>query len=265
LGTPTSIVIYPLNPIASKAIKLAKAIVLILLLNTNLLKMKKLLVAFALLLCFTTQAQNSFKLKVGSVLTYEVQEDTTLYNLIVTVENLSPIKLSYTSTKKSRKGTFTNSIAKADDAYDYDFFMPIPISKPIPKGSATGSPILLSKASYEKIQRMEKVYRAAYDADDMAGDTATASIVFARKKSVTFANIGFESEGVTVNGEELRLHTYAIDEKIIGKEDEDFIGYIMRVNIDSDYPYVTYINDGVNKFSIMLKEAKDVELYEYMR
>lgn len=218
--------------------------------------MKKLLLALTLGLCFNLQAQNSFKLKNGSVLVYEVMSDTSTFNLEVTVENVSPMRLSYKSSNGARRGTLVNSVAKNNEPFDYDYFMPIPASKTIPEGGAT---VLLPKTSFKKIQLLEENFR-----NGVENDTTTIRFKLARKGEIVFSNIGFQQEAIDVEGEELRLHTYAIDE-FHPHDEDDFIGYIMRVNIDSDYPYVTFIYDMRNKFYVNLKQAKNVELYEYIR
>lgn len=210
--------------------------------------MKKLLFIAALLSTFIINAQNSFKLKVGSVLTYQVEENGKAYDLTVTVESLTPFKVTYKNADGTRKGNTSVEKNSKQDFYKYDYF--------VPGNTGTGALVVLPDYIFKAIYQLEQNYR-----DGNTEDTTSVPIRFASGKTVPFGKIGFQVEDVDVNDGNIGLHTYAIDEMGVDFAD----GYIMRINIDSDYPYVTYLNDIKGKFSIHLIAAKGVEAYEYLR
>ncbi|UPT65713.1 MAG: hypothetical protein M0D57_14425 [Sphingobacteriales bacterium JAD_PAG50586_3] len=86
--------------------------------------MKNLLLAFALLMCFVAQAQNSFKLKKGAELTYQVDENGMVYDLTVTIIDLKPFRISYKNTDGTLKGFTSLGNNSKEEYFKYDYFLP---------------------------------------------------------------------------------------------------------------------------------------------
>lgn len=203
---------------------------------------------FAVLLAGYSFSQNSFKLNKGSVLTYEVEENGKAYKLDVTIESLTPFKISYKSTDGTLKGFVTVGGNNKQQYYKYDYF--------VQGNGGSGALLLLPDYMYKSIYQLEQNYRAG-----IMEDTTSIPIKFSDNTTVPFGKIGFQAEDIEANSNNLELHTYAIDEMGV-----DFAeGFIMRVNIDPNTPVVTYLNDVKGKLSIHLIAAKGVEVYEYIR
>lgn len=223
--------------------------------------MKNLIIAFALLLSFSSGAQQSIELKKGAQLTYAVEQGTKKYNLVVKVEDLSPLKISYKSSDGSYKGTLANGSNSKSDVYSYDYFIP-----PSSRSGQVGA-IMVSEKVFDEVEKLNKKFRDGIDLG-IGKDTLVVNITFEGDSLPTlFGNIGYQTEEIKANGKPIKLGTYVISQikDAEGKEVPINEGYSMRLNMDDDSPVVVYLKDTKGKFTIRLIEANGVEVDDEKR
>lgn len=213
--------------------------------------MKKLLAAYALLLCFTAQAQNSFMLKSGSELTYKVTEGDANYTMVVKVLGTTPgLEFDYKSSDGGYKGNLRFA-ASSDKLFYYNYFVDgIDLS-------GTGAAIYLQKPLFDKLNVLGQNSKKGITAD-----TTKLKIWFDwTAPPVLFGNAKFEKQEVLVNGKTISMETVACTQIVDsdGKKVAPGTGYSIKVNNNSSMPIVTFVNDTKGKFSITLIEAKEVD------
>lgn len=213
--------------------------------------MKHLLIFLAALFALPLAAQNSFKLKPGSELTYAVKEGDRSYNLKVKIESLSEIKVSYKSSDGVRKGLYHTTISRTENSFFYDFFIPH-------TEIVIGTLIMLPKTAYKGLEKLNDDYWAELP------DTGVVPVLYTgQTQPALFGRIGFEEEAITANGKNLILKTYSVYESRTadGKPLAAGEGDVMRVNFDKKFPVVTYFKSVKDKLTIHLTAVKNVEVY----